>query len=1249
MDPKERRSSTRQPIKLAARLEAPEGLSVPCQIADFCAEGLFIRYSSETSGKLDRAFVGGMPEELVVRFRGMDGKGVHDLHVKPARRIESAMGVELTRSNPQALDAMLQLCGSSTNQGQSTLHAPSEQVQFVLHQSAKAITHFIEPLMTTCGTRTCEALQQAARKATSNQLANEYMDASGLMQSRHRMTWLQMARSLESPLKPEQEGAPGASLSVVDKNEFEDWLAIRVMVTRADTLFRGDLLPLKLRLDKLGIANRTGHHNPLGPALVCEAFHDALAQIRMSREVEKICLKTFEDTVLRELGPLYQELNNILIRQGVLPDLDLSRYLSEQAQTGVRPRKPQEARKPEVAKNEPPGPKFDNTAQQESVALQSPAVNQFQGYAKVADTAFATVRNLLGTLQASRLAQSETTANPFPVNARPLSSIELQQELQELQLKAPEPAQSPASLRDRVIGKIRDKEGLRLNEEQQDTLDVVDRFFKSVIESPRLGDYGQDRLRQLEVPVLKVVMRDPAFFEDQDSPVRAVMNRLAQLGFKGGRLNPVIQRRVDDLVHRIATEFEQDTSIFENTVAELDSLIDRQNLVYRRNVERVTAAAEGAQKVADSKEAVAGALDQRMAGRKVPKAVLSLLNGGWRDLLSLTWLRQGPDSQLWQDYLAVIDSLLAFADNPDSGINLPELLRLIQDGLASISSNHMPSSQIRDELKRFLVRKPEHPPEMVQMPAVSTKAQEKQKLDEREQRSIQRWTQRARQLRTGDWLRDQTRPDEPQYIRLVWVARSFSRFVFVNHQGMRVVELELEALARQMRKGIIVPDSQYDRPLVDESIDRMVRNVYDQLSWASTHDDLTRLLNRREFERMVEQQLVRHEDDRTLLHLDLRGFRLLSDTAGYQAADRALKQVAELLCQHAVDGMPVARLGDTEFAMLVAGEQGETIAHQLVSAIEAEEFAFEGRRYQLSANIGLVPELPALVSAERWLRASGTALNAARKLGLGKISQYAPDLDDQARQEQIAARVAGLNNPDDERMLLRCQKIIPLHPRAKMPTQYEILISMYDDSGQMITGQDFVNMAERYDRMQLVDRWVVGQLLDWLRDRAPDPRRVAGVCINLSGHSLNDQTLLEFIYEKLSEKDAPIERIWFELTEASAIQDVQAVSDFMAEMKELGCRFCLANFGSGPGSFQFMRSLPVDLIKLDSAFTSQLDTSQTDQAMVKSMVDMAHYMQREVIASRVESRAVLDTLKQLGVDYAQGYLIEKPRLLNSLT
>ncbi|HET8849983.1 MAG TPA: DUF1631 family protein, partial [Marinobacter sp.] len=667
-----------------------------------------------------------------------------------------------------------------------------------------------------------------------------------------------------------------------------------------------------------------------------------------------------------------------------------------------------------------------------------------------------------------------------------------------------------------------------------------------------------------------------------------------------------------------------------------------------RNVERVTAAAEGAQKVAESKAAVTTALDAKLAGRKVPKALLSLLEGGWRDLLSLTWIRQGPDSQLWHDYLAVVDSLLTFADDPDSAVNLPELLRLIQDGLSSISSNHMPSSQIRDELKHFLVRRPEQPPEMVQMPAVRTEQEQKQALDEREQRSLQRWINRAQQLRTGDWLRDQTRPEDTQHIRLVWIARSFSRFVFVNHQGMRVVELELDTLAQQMRKGIIVPDSQYDRPLVDESIDRMVRSVYDQLSWASTHDDVTRLLNRREFERMVEQQLVRREDKRTLLHLELRGFKLLNDTSGQDASDDTLKRMADLLRRQVDDGMPVARIGTQEFAMLVPAERGNQVAKALVDAVVEMDFSYEGRQYQLSANVGIVPELPALVSAERWLRASEDALAAARRQGPGRVAEYAPSAGEQSRDEQIAERVASLSDPDEERMLLRCQRMIPLHPGTRMPAQYEVLISMYDDAGQLITGRDFVRMAERYDRMQAVDRWVVGHMLDWLRDRAPDAGKVAGVCINLSGHSLNDQSLLEFIYEKLSEKDAPIERLWFELTEASAIHDVQSVADFMLEMKELGCRFCLGNFGSGPSSFQFMRSLPVDLIKIDSVFTGQLDTSETDQAMVRSMVDMAHYMKREVIASQVESREVLDKLRQLGVDYAQGFVVEKPRLLDSL-
>ncbi|MEP1215227.1 MAG: DUF1631 family protein [Marinobacter sp.] len=1251
MDPKDRRSSPRQPIKLAAQLDVGSGENLPCQIADFCAEGLFVRYSGETSRKLDQVLSRGAPE-LVVRFRSPDGRKRHELYVNVMRRIEGAMGVGFTRSNPEAVNAMLEQCGANRHQDRASLRAPSDKVQFVLHQSAKAVVQYIEPLMDACFVQMVSGLREAAQRAGNDQQANEFMDASGQLQARQRVIWHQMARSLESPLKPAPRGAPGAELSVVDKGEFEDWLTIRVMVTKADTQYRGDLLQLKLRLDKLGIANSTGHHNPLGPALICEAFHSGLTLLKADREVEKACLKVFEKSVLMHLGPLYRELNNILVRHGVLPDLDLSKYLSEhspaeaeanrtKASAAPRAEEPAKEAAAPVSEVAPPEDKMPRFPSRRSSS-------DFRGYAAAAQTAFATVKNLLGTLTASRLARGDMAPVEFSPDARKLSAGELQKQLQELQLQAAAANPEQPSLRERVVERVRESGEHALGEEEQSTLDVVDRFFSSVVESPKLSEYAQSRMRQLEVPVLKVVMRDPEFFDDQDSPVRGVMNRLAQLGVKGGRINPVVQRRIDELIQRIATDFEQDTGVFENAVQELDGLIDRQNLVYRRNVERVTAAAEGAQKVSESKKAVAAVLEQKLAGRKVPKAVVSLLDGGWRDLLSLTWIRQGQDSPLWQDYLSVIDSLMTFADDPDNTINLPELLRVIQDGLASISSNHMPSSQIRDELKQFLVRRPESPPAMVEIPPAKTEDDKKQALSERDQRSLQRWINRAQQLRTGDWLKDQEKPDEPQYIRLVWVARGFSRFVFVNHQGMRVVELELEALAQHMRKGIIVPDSQYERPLVDESIDRMVRKVYDQLSWASTHDELTGLLGRREFERMLEQQLARREDERALVRLDLRQFRLLNDTAGYQAGDEALRMIADVLRSRVGDGMPLARLSGNEFALMLPAENALEASRGIVAAIEAIEFRFDSGIYHLSASAGLAQEMPALANAERWLKASEVAMKVAKKRGHGKVVEYSLDAHDHARQEQIAAKVANLGDLNEERMLLRCQKIIPLHPHTTMAPQYEILISMYDDTGSLITGKDFVRMAERYDRMQAVDRWVVGQMLDWLRDKAPDPAHLGGICINLSGHSLNDQLLMEFIYDKLSQKDAPIERIWFEITEASAINDIQGISEFIEEMKELGCRFCLGDFGSGPTSFQFMRSLPVDFIKLDSAFTSQLDTSETDRAMVKSMVDMAHYMKREVIASQVETRGVLDMLTGLGVDYAQGFIIEKPRLLTSL-
>ena len=1256
MESMDRRASPRRPIDLAAQLHWEE-TTFPCRIADFCAEGLFLKFAAETSRQLEVGSRRPQPgRNLLVSFREPGGGREYQMAVRVARSVPNAIGVAFTRSDMDAIAAMMRLCGAQGEPEPPRLKPEGDKALFILRQCAREIVSVVEPLMEDCLAQLVKDLQTAARDAMSDQQVNELMDAAALLDARRLPFWHQMTLALEAPLRAptgNKRELNAGELSLVDKGEFEDWLTIKVMVTKAETQYRGQLLPLRMRLDKAGIVNSTGTQNALGPVLICNAFRQAMQNMRLPRSAEKVCLRTFEERVLKSLAELYDRLNQLLIHHGILPELDLSRYLAERQ--GNRP-DGSPASAPEKVASQAKGqkPKSDKprdaNGHKASKARTRDRDRQFQQLHGQAQSAFATVRNLLGTLQSRR---QTAEGSEFPPGGMPVSATELGRQLHQLQQEAVQPGRlGPESLRERVLERIRAAgEDYRLDEAQRSSLDVVDEFFDSLSKSPRLGDFARDQVRKLEVPVLRMVLQDAQFFDNRSDPARAVLNRIAELGIKSARTSPVVQRRVENLVQRVNNEFDQDPRVFEEVQKELEELIERQNLVYRRNVERVTAAAEGAQKVEESKRAVAGELDQRLAGRMVPRAVLSLISGGWRDLLSLTWIRQGPDSQPYQDYLAVIDTLLALAREPEAPVNLPELLRTIQEGLATVSSNQMAPGRIRDELKRFLMNRHERKFEQVEMPpAAEQSSDQTASLDEARQRRLQRWINRVHRLQLGDWLRYQEDPSDPHHMRLVWIGRNQSRFVFVNHQGMKVVEMELVRLAEQMQQGIVIPDPNFEQPVVDESIDRMVKNVYDQLSWATTHDELTGLLGRREFERQLLHRLERRElaGGWVLAQLDLRQFRLLNDTAGYSAGDDVLKQVADLIRGTVADDQDAARLSGNEFVLLLAAQDAEASLYTLVHRIEGLSPSFNGRSYALSASVGVADNPDLLMGPEPWLKAAAEACARSKQQGLGRVHYQVTDQNDRSKQEQIAARIAGLGSLDEERIMLRCQKIIPLHGEVRLPAQFEVMIGMYDDRGQLIAGADFVRMAERYNRMQAVDRWVVGHMLDWLRVNPGVLNGEGGVCIKLSGHSLNDQDLLEFIYERLGQRDAPLERMWFEITEAAGISDLPLVEDFMAEVKELGCRFCLGNFGAGPTSYQLLRTLPVDMIKIDGAFIRDIVRSETDQAMVRSMVDLAHYMNREVIASQVEEKAALDLLVNLGVDYAQGYAIEKPRLLDSL-
>lgn len=1314
----ERRASLRRPIKLDAMLTLTGEKHWPCIIADFCAEGLFIKYDDDVSLSVREAVQRSPDLKVQVLFSAPGNPSKKfSLLVHPVRLIQGAMGVCFIEVNLDAIDAMLGMCGTQAT-SEPSMHGETGQATFIIRQCNKIIAEYLQPLLETYLTDVDAALVHAANGASSDQLCNELMDAAGIIKdNRQRVEQLTLS-AIAAPLIPgsarnEQGGDSSAShLSLIEKNEFEDWLMFKVMVTKAETQYRGPLLQLKMRLDKVGVVNNLGYQNPMGPALIVYAFKDAVTQFNFSRSADKVVFRTFENTVLKNMESLYLELNQILIRQNILPDLDLSKYLSDRKQKekseadaekvlATEHEKVHEvhrneashvesskgavkeafttsqvaASRPQFSQHAPPhpvqvtsdsvrpSPETQNVQSlvppfQTERSLSSDDLSQFRAHQRAAQNAYSTINNLFSMLEKNRQESSRRVAGEAAsdTNLPKWSHDEVQSSLKDLQVKAVSASGNTAAEAESLVTRVKNKlashsvEKKALSPEQEGAVDVVDRFFDSMKGSQKLTEVAKSQLTRLEVPVLKVLMRNKEFFEDRDSPVRAVLNRIAQLGVKGGRPNPANQKKIESIVQRVNNEFEQDTGVFDEVLGELDELIDRQNLLYRRNVERVAAAAEGSQKVVQAKKAVARQIERRIGGRKVPKAVISLINGGWQDLLSLTYIRQGEQSQAWQDYLGVLDSLLAYGDDPTLDLNLSDLLRIIQEGLSSISSNHMPSGHIRDELKRFLVGSKTAKSEMIEMPAqqsVDEKA-DVSMLTESRHRGMQRWIQRAQKLEVGDWLKYVKDPEDPHYMRLVWIGKGYTKFVFVNHQGMKVVELDLMKLAGYLQKEIAIVDKEYEMPIVDESLDNMVKQVYSQLSFVTTHDELTGLVNRKEYERNVESLLGQGKGiECSLLHIDLRQFKIINDSAGYEAGDHILKEISKLLLDYAPKEAVVARLGGNEFGVLVKHASIEGLAKQYVRQVHEHAFTWDNKSYQLAVCIGIASANEVVSNTENLLKAAEEACRRAKLKGPNRVEHYHIDESDISQQEQIKAKVAGFSDLNDERILLRCQKIIPLQSETRLKTQYEILLSVYDDRGHLIPAYEFVRTAEKYNRMQAVDRWVVGHMLDWMSQHQTTLDAMGGICINLSGHSLNDEELLEFIYHRLSKKDAPIEKLWFEITEAAAISNIHSVADFMRELKEIGCHFCLGNFGAGMSSYHYLKELPVDMIKIDGTFIKSLASDEGDRAMVRSMTEMVHFMGKELIATQVEDKQCLDILRALGVDYAQGYLIEKPRLISN--
>lgn len=419
------------------------------------------------------------------------------------------------------------------------------------------------------------------------------------------------------------------------------------------------------------------------------------------------------------------------------------------------------------------------------------------------------------------------------------------------------------------------------------------------------------------------------------------------------------------------------------------------------------------------------------------------------------------------------------------------------------------------------------------------------------------------------------------------------------------------------------------------------------LEYMASHDALTGVFNRREFEQRLHQAVSRcsTKDSITLLYLDLDRFKVVNDSCGHKAGDVLIKEIAQEL-QDTLNGIGItARLGGDEFAVLFEGHSAETgyiYGVKLLNAIQSYRFIWENRIFTLGVSIGLVEWDNAQISAEQLLSMADAACYIAKEQGRNQIHRYNSNDESLKRYEQELEWMSLINIALQENQFeLYYQHWRPL-ARATDGDTYEILIRLRQNDGTLIPPSAFLPTAERYSMGAKIDRWVVENTFKWLADHPQAKERLSMCSINLSGQSLADRDFKLFILNAFEKYAIDYSKICFEITESMAIIKMEDTQQFMRTFKQLGCQFALDDFGSGFSSYTHLKHLPVNMVKIDGSFIRDMLNDPVDLAMVSSIKDVAKALGMQTVGEFVESEATMVQLGKMGVDYAQGYGIAHP-------
>ncbi len=1085
-------------------------------------------------------------------------------------------------------------------------------------------------------------------------------------------------------------------LDIVDFGEFEGSLAVDRMITRGEEMYGRAMEMLVIRLATLIDADPLKVRLPVHVQHLCRVIQHALGDQNFPADVVPPVLQFFSLDLIGKLGPYYEELNREMAERGICPELEREiagkgSLLKRRKSRSPAPQKPDEPKK--APSQSPRRPEEEKTDRVEIGARHLPALEGFLASLDQNSGEGTVYRSIVDAMNFSReaegLAPADSEGQPLAGTwegrtvratdvdqdnladardiARALGTIQRDSRVRADVQQSSSLREYLASNRDR-LGQLNDTSGLTA--ESLNQLDLVDNLFGTIKSQLDVTAELKPALGNLQIPLAKLALLDPRFFLDRGHAARNVVDKLSHLAASGNFPNKALENRIGEVVDEIVDDYETDSSVFDTALKKLERLSAQQERAMARNVERVVRTQKGQEKLRKAQQAVKRTLEEKLSPPAAPRVLIDLVDNGWRDLLVLTHVKEGPQSSTWKEHIKTLDLLTLWLTEQQSGdveedlvmqrgLEAEPLIDMIEQEIAAALPTQVSHQPVLSELREILAG--EREVELVDVEGRLPEAApstEKVRAKIEDLPRLRRWVKRVEQLQPDSWLTYKGKDGKKQRMRLAWISQDRDRYIFVNERGQKVAEFSHIQLARQLSRGVQPPSPADKLSVVDQSLYQTLEHAQKTLSFARNHDSLTKLINRDMFldqMRRARRHAQLKSAQHAVLFIDIDQFTLVNEVYDRVTGDQVLLEFARLLAQLHGKKSSSARLEGDQFAVLLLDrpmEQALKVADKIRQDIAAGSVEIDGEKVSFTVSIGAVPILEHSPPVEQLLDSARAAMRSAKEQGRNCVTPFEGDHGDlgQFKEEKTRTRRDLEQALATERFVLRAQPIMQTSVRdgESVSLHYELLLGLSNTDGSISSPEEFIQSAERYGFMTLVDRWVVKEAFSWISQLMDAQKVVPNLAINLSGTSVTEDSFMDFLLEQISEFGVGTSRICFEITETGTISNLVKAADFVRTFRNIGCKFSIDDFGTGLASHNYLRELPVDYVKIDGTFVREIHKNRSDYAMARSINDLAHFLGQETIAESVENDEIVAKLREISVDYLQGWGIARPRLLDDI-